>query len=143
MSDIEIIQNRSFIYKWNIPNIIESIDNKSSEMKPTTLNFLISENDSYINIYKNNNIVNTLKYGKGFGISTNKDTGQVEVVASISNVSHFEIGDYEYTIKIYDKDKNIFFEKNGTISVKENKSGETLYERTPFDLFDPFNELIK
>lgn len=139
MSTLEIIQNKSFIYEWIIPNInISSIDTPSV-MEPLESILDVSIEDSFMNIYKNNNILYTLIIGKGLSESYDSEINKIKIIAAISDVSNFDLGEYDYTLKIYNNENILLFEDSGIIEVKENITGETLNIVTPFDLFVPFN----
>lgn len=145
MSNLEIIQNRSFIHEWILPslNIIKNasqIEN-SLEMKPLNLTVNISHENTFMNIYKNGNIIYTLKIRSGLSDSHNFEKKETKLIAAISDVSGFELGEYDYILKIYNNENILLFEDSGIIEVKQNITGETLNIVTPFDLFVPFNIL--
>lgn len=139
MSNLEIIQERSFIHEWVIPNINIDNINVPEDMEPLEVMVDFSIENTIMNIYKNNSILYSLIIGKGLSESYDSETNKIKIIAAISDVSGFELGQYEYSLVVYDTNSNSIYEDNGIIEVKENLSGETLNIVTPFDLFVPFN----
>ena len=128
MNTLEIIQNRSFIVEWVIPNAIGNY--AESYMS-------ISETVQLMNIYKNNEIFDILSPGQGLTPTTNQDN-TVSIITCISDPSYYELDqNYTYELKVYDKQLNIVYEESGNIIVIENKNGETLEVIAPYDLINP------
>lgn len=128
MSNIEIIDKRSFIHEWVIPEAIGNVDEYYMS---------ISEIANIMNIYKNGEIFDILSSGQGLSETINED-GTVSIITCISEPSYYEIGqEYTYNLKVYDKDLNLIFEDSGNIKVIENQSGETLEVIAPYDLLNP------
>lgn len=139
MSNLEIIQERSFIHEWVIPNINIDNINVPEDMEPLEVMVDFSIENTIMNIYKNNSILYSLIIGKGLSESYDSETNKIKIIAAISDVSGFELGEYEYSLIVYNTNSNVIYEDNGIIEVKENLTGETLNIVTPFDLFVPFN----
>lgn len=134
MSILEITQNRSFINEWVISSLTNSI-NIPSNMEPIEKILDISIKNTSMKIYKNNNILYTLIIGTGLSESYDIENNQIKIIAAISDVSSFDLGEYQYILNVYDNNDNVIFEDNGIINVIENKSGETLKEVRLYDLF--------
>jgi len=142
MSILEIIQNRSFIHEWIIPNInISSID-VPSDMEPIESILDVSIENTFMNIYKDNNILYTLIIGKGLSESYDSEINQIKIIAAISDVSGFELGEYKYNLEVYDDENILLLQDSGIINVIENQTGETLKEVRLYDLFGPDPEMI-
>lgn len=134
MSNLEIIQERSFIHEWIISTLTNNI-NIPSNMEPIEKILDISIKNTSMKIYKNNNILYTLIIGTGLSESYDIENNQIKIIAAISDVSSFDLGEYQYILNVYDNNDNVIFQDNGIINVIENKSGETLKEVRLYDLF--------
>jgi len=127
MNTLEMIKNQSFFYERDIPGAIGNFQE---------LTFNISETNTLMTIYKNNEIVDVLSSGAGIALSLREDNS-VKLLLAISDISHYEVGEYTYDLKIADKDNNMLIDEIGIIEIKENVTGETINGSIMWDLDSP------
>jgi hypothetical protein len=128
MTNISLVKDLSFSYDWVVPGALIDSESMSTD---------ISENNTLMYITKNNEIVDILSLGAGLAISFSPEENIVKIIVAISDTGQYDIGVYDYDIKVYNFNDDLLLEDSGTLTVQENTTGEVIKTVFPWDLLNP------